>query len=338
MGTRPRQNQDPASMPRLPLTPAAMRSLSGPGSSLMEAANGSAVTAKTSSVSAATAKRRMEERSAFDKRLRFSVRQTESAYRYRELVVKKQDGFTHIVLSTHSSQNNALNPEVMREVQSAMATAACDDSKLVLISAVGPVFCSGLDFLSFIPRLQEDRKKESIRMAETLRTFVNSLVQFPKPLVAAVNGPAVGLGASLLALCDVVWANEKSWFQTPYSQYGHPPDGCSSVTLPRIMGPAAAGELLLGGRKLTALEACAKGLVSQVLWPQTFSQEVQARVRELVSVDSQVLRESKSLIRSWSRSGLEQANERECEALKRIWASTEWTQSILRFLQRPAEY
>lgn len=78
----------------------------------MEAANGSAVTAKTSSVSAATAKRRMEERSAFDKRLRFSVRQTESAYRYRELVVKKQDGFTHIVLSTHSSQNNALNPEV----------------------------------------------------------------------------------------------------------------------------------------------------------------------------------------------------------------------------------
>lgn len=59
-----------------------------------------------------TGKRRLEERSAFDKRLRFSVRQTESAYRYRDIVVKKQDGFTHILLSTKSSENNTLNPEV----------------------------------------------------------------------------------------------------------------------------------------------------------------------------------------------------------------------------------
>lgn len=61
---------------------------------------------------AATTKRRLEDRGAFDKRLRFSVRQTESAYRYRDIVVKKQDGFTHILLSTKSSENNTLNPEV----------------------------------------------------------------------------------------------------------------------------------------------------------------------------------------------------------------------------------
>lgn len=77
------------------------------------AANGmtgvpSAVTGATS----VTGKRRMEERSVFDKRLRFSVRQTESAYRYRDIVVKKQEGFTHILLSTKSSENNTLNPEV----------------------------------------------------------------------------------------------------------------------------------------------------------------------------------------------------------------------------------
>lgn len=77
------------------------------------AANGmsgghTAVTGATS----ATGKRRLEERSVFDKRLRFSVRQTESAYRYRDIVVKKQDGFTHILLSTKSSENNTFNPEV----------------------------------------------------------------------------------------------------------------------------------------------------------------------------------------------------------------------------------
>lgn len=115
MGTRPRC-LNPPPPPQAPITPAAMRSLGSTGGSwLMEAyaANGmtgvpSAVTGATS----ATGKRRMEERSVFDKRLRFSVRQTESAYRYRDIVVKKQDGFTHILLSTKSSENNTLNPEV----------------------------------------------------------------------------------------------------------------------------------------------------------------------------------------------------------------------------------
>lgn len=81
------------------------------------AANGTAslqsAVAGVTPVSGVAGKRRFEEqRSVFDKRLRFSVRQTESAYRYRDLVVKKQDGFTHILLSTKSSENNSLNPDV----------------------------------------------------------------------------------------------------------------------------------------------------------------------------------------------------------------------------------
>lgn len=81
------------------------------------AANGTAslqsAVAGVTAVSGVAGKRRFEEqRSVFDKRLRFSVRQTESAYRYRDLVVKKQDGFTHILLSTKSSENNSLNPDV----------------------------------------------------------------------------------------------------------------------------------------------------------------------------------------------------------------------------------
>ncbi|XP_042354367.1 chromodomain Y-like protein [Plectropomus leopardus] len=337
MGTRPRI-QNPLPPPRVPLTPAAMRSLSGTGSSaLMEAvsANGmSGVQSVVTGTTSVTGKRRLEERSAFDKRLRFSVRQTESAYRYRDIVVKKQDGFTHILLSTKSSENNTLNPEVMKEIQSAMATAASDDSKLVLLGAVGSVFCCGLDFLYFIRRLTDDRKKESIKMAETIRTFVNTFIQFRKPIVAAVNGPALGLGAAILPLCDVVWANEKAWFQTPYAAYGQTPDACASFTFPRIMGPASANELLLSGRKLTAQEACSKGLVSQVLWPGTFTQEVMLRVKELVTVDSLVLRESKALMRNTSRGALEQTNERECEALKRVWGSSQGTDSILQYLQR----
>ncbi|XP_036785708.1 chromodomain Y-like protein isoform X2 [Manis pentadactyla] len=270
----------------------------------------------------------------FDKRLRFSVRQTESAYRYRDIVVRKQDGFTHILLSTKSSENNSLNPEVMKEVQSALSTAAADDSKLVLLSAVGSVFCCGLDFIYFIRRLTDDRKRESTKMAEAIRNFVNTFIQFKKPIIVAVNGPAIGLGASILPLCDVVWANEKAWFQTPYTTFGQSPDGCSTVMFPKIMGGASANEMLLSGRKLTAQEACGKGLVSQVFWPGTFTQEVMVRIKELASCNPVVLEESKALVRCNMKMELEQANERECEVLKKIWGSAQGMDSMLKYLQR----
>ena len=188
-------------------------------------------------------------------------------------MVWKQDGFTHILLSTKSSENDSLNPEVRKELQSALSVADADDSKLVLLSAVGSIFCCGLEFLYFIRRLPVDRKRESARMAQAIRNFVNTYIQFKKPIVVAVNGPAIGLGASILPLCDVVCANEKAWFQPPYTTFGQSPDGCSTVMFPKIMGGASAKEILLRGWKLTALEACGKGLVSQVFWPGTFTQK-----------------------------------------------------------------
>ncbi|KAH0617946.1 hypothetical protein JD844_016743 [Phrynosoma platyrhinos] len=306
-------------------------------STFMEALTTNGTNIQTSVTGVTANKRRfIDERrdQPFDKRLRFSVRQTESAYRYRDIVVRKQDGFTHILLSTKSSENNSLNPEVMKEVQSALSTAAADDSKVVLLSAVGSVFCCGLDFIYFIRRLTDDRKRESTKMADAIRNFVNTFIQFKKPIIVAVNGPAIGLGASILPLCDVIWANEKAWFQTPYTTFGQSPDGCSSLTFPRIMGLASANEMLFSGRKLTAQEACAKGLVSQVFWPGTFTQEVMVRIKELVACNSVVLEESKGLVRSIMKVDLEQANDRECEVLKKIWGSAQGMDSMLKYLQR----
>uniref|UniRef100_A0ABI7ZUK6 Chromodomain Y like n=1 Tax=Felis catus TaxID=9685 RepID=A0ABI7ZUK6_FELCA len=340
MGSRPRIHP---LVPQVsgPVTAAMATGLAvnGKGTSpFMDALTANGTTNIQTSVTGVTAGKRkfIDDRrdQPFDKRLRFSVRQTESAYRYRDIVVRKQDGFTHILLSTKSSENNSLNPEVMKEVQSALSTAAADDSKLVLLSAVGSVFCCGLDFIYFIRRLTDDRKRESTKMAEAIRNFVNTFIQFKKPIIVAVNGPAIGLGASILPLCDVVWANEKAWFQTPYTTFGQSPDGCSTVMFPKIMGGASANEMLLSGRKLTAQEACGKGLVSQVFWPGTFTQEVMVRIKELASCNPVVLEESKALVRCNMKVELEQANERECEVLKKIWGSAQGMDSMLKYLQR----
>ncbi|KAF4008621.1 hypothetical protein G4228_020392 [Cervus hanglu yarkandensis] len=194
-----------------------------------------------------------------------------------------------------------------------------DCSKLVLLSAVGSVFCCGLDFIYFIRHLTDDHKRESARMAEAIRSFVNTFIHFTKPIIVAVIGPAIWLGASILPLCDLVWANEKAWFQTPYTTFGQSPDGCSTVMFPKVMGGASANEMLLCGLKLKAQEVSGKGLVSWVFWPGTFIQDVMDRIKELTSSNPVLLEESNSLVHCNMSLELKQANERECEVLKKIW-------------------
>ncbi|XP_018619457.1 chromodomain Y-like protein 2 [Scleropages formosus] len=269
----------------------------------------------------------------FDKRLRYNVRQNESNCRYRDIVVRKEEGFTHVLLSSQTSDNNTLTPEIMKEVSRALSNAAADDSKLLLLSAVGSVFCGGLDHSYLIGRLSTDRRKESNRIADAIRDFVRAFLHFRKPIVVAINGPALGLGASILPLCDIVWASEKAWFQTPCATVRLTPTGCSSYTFPQILGVALANEMLFCGRKLTAQEACSRGLVSQVFWPSTFSQEVMLRVKEMASCSAVVLEESKFLVRSFLKSVLEEVNEKECQMLKQLWSSTKGLESLFTYLQ-----
>ncbi|KAK2081984.1 Testis-specific chromodomain protein Y 1, partial [Saguinus oedipus] len=269
----------------------------------------------------------------FIKRMYFTIRLKESANRYRDIVVKKDDGFTQILLSTISTEKNALNTEVIKEIMNALERDAVDDSKFVLFSSAGSVFCSGLDFGHIVKNLRNDRNRMSTEIVDTIKSFVNVFIHFKKIIVVPVNGPAIGLGASILPLCDLVWANEKAWFQTPYMTFGQSPDGCATLTFPRIMGEASANELLIGGRKLTAREASAKGLVSQVFLTSTFTQEVMIQIKRLASYNPVMLQKCKALVCSNIMMELEQANERECGMLKKIWSSAEGIESMLKYVQ-----
>ncbi|NXC13648.1 CDYL2 protein, partial [Corythaeola cristata] len=276
-----------------------------------------------------TVKRKLdgEKDYVFDKRLRYSVRQNESNCRFRDIVVRKEDGFTHILLSSQTSDNNALTPEV-----------SCNSD---LIKLGHGIYCVHLNNLICFPikylKLGYLSKCyfciQDLSFIFYFRDFVKAFIQFKKPIVVAINGPALGLGASILPLCDIVWASEKAWFQTPYATIRLTPAGCSSYTFPQILGVALANEMLFCGRKLTAQEACSRGLVSQVFWPTTFSQEVMLRVKEMASCSAVVLEESKCLVRSFLKSGLEDVNEKECQMLKQLWSSSKGLDSLFSYLQ-----
>ena len=94
---------------------------------------------------------------------------------------------------------------------------------------------------------------------------MKAFIDFPKPLVVLVNGPAVGISVTVMALCDAVYATDRATFHTPFTILGQSPEGCSTVTFPQAMGHAHASEMLLFNKKITASEAKERGIVSEVI-------------------------------------------------------------------------
>lgn len=266
---------------------------------------------------------------------RISVRQSECAYRYKDIVVRKCQRYTQIWLNTHTKIKNVLNPQVIQEIVQALNSAKYDDSSLILFSGLGNVFCNGVDLLFL---LSGERRVVVRQMVDALRDFTKALITFPKPVIAVVNGPAVGLGMAMLPLCDIVYASDKATFYLPYSALSQTPEGCASYTLPQSVGMAMANELLLGGRKVTAIEACQLGLVSQVLWPTSMMQEVIPKIQNIALHSAKALETTKLLLRSHQRTKLELTCESESNILLERWQSSECQKSIQAFLSNEENY
>ncbi|GAB6021058.1 hypothetical protein CHUAL_003692 [Chamberlinius hualienensis] len=262
---------------------------------------------------------------------RSSLRQVECAFRFREVVVKRFENFLHIVLTSNTRVKNGLNCQVLHELKTALMSAKNDNRcNCVMLSGTGGVFCSGVDLIS----LSNDKTKATAdKLSTAIRDFCKSLMTFTKPLVAAVNGSAVGLGVSMLPYFDLVYATDKATFYSPYAKLGQVPEGGATFLLPTVMGYARANGLLIEGRKLTATEAYDCGIVTQVLWPATFMEEVMPRVQALANRPSQALESTKALVRFHALNKLEVTLDTECRLLHQYWSSDECRQSIKHFLE-----
>ena len=256
---------------------------------------------------------------------RVSVRQSEGVFKYKEIVVKKCSGYTQIMLYSQTQAKNALNPAVFAELQQVLHSAKFDDTRVVLLSGSGNTFCSGVDLHYLI---EGDPRQRAQQMADALKEFVITLIHFPKPIVVAVNGPAVGLGVTLLPLCDIVYASDKATFYCPYSRLGQTPEGTASYTFPSGLGVAMANDLLLAGRRLTATQAMQAGLVSQVFWPTTFMDDIVARVvkiseQAVTTPAAKAMELSKMLIRGPVKAKLLMSNESETAVLGERWSAAD---------------
>ncbi|CAM9690494.1 unnamed protein product, partial [Chrysoparadoxa australica] len=180
---------------------------------------------------------------------------------------------------------NAINDETYTQLISCLSVAKDDPEVVaVILTGCGPYFTSGADLKEAGQQLK--RVEQGARLATIASRppglFMKALLRFPKFVVAAVNGPAVGIGVTLLPHCDVVYSTPSATFWTPFFQLALVPEFCSSVTFPKTFGFSVANELLYLGRKLSAKEASQSGFLSEVLEEEGFLTQVKQRLADLL--------------------------------------------------------
>lgn len=228
---------------------------------------------------------------------------------------------------SRSEKKNALTQDMYRALNAGFARAA-DDASIgaVMLRGSGGVFTAGNDLTDF---MASDLQSA---LAETM-ALLRGLGSFDVPLVAAVDGPAIGIGTTLLLHCDFAFATPAATFKTPFIDLALAPEAGSSLLMPAKLGANAARRLLMLGETIEALDAAAIGLVAGVY------EDAEAKAREtaaaLAAKPREAMRTTKQLMRDAIGGSVEAAIAREGEAFTERLASREAQAAFAKFFAKP---
>ncbi|NXA13311.1 ECI2 isomerase, partial [Sapayoa aenigma] len=226
---------------------------------------------------------------------------------YETIIVTTKNNITKIMFN-RPDRKNAINHQMYREIMKALEEAGKNDSTIAVITGNGDYYSSGNDLNNFANIQPGEMEKMAKDGAVLLKFALFCWVFFPQ-----------------------------ATFHTPFSQLGQSPEGCSSYLFPKIMGLGKASEMLLFNKKLTAAEACALGLVTEVFPDNSFQKEVWARLEAYASLPKNSLAISKQLLRSMEKEKLHAVNSKECEILTERWLSDECINAIVSFFQKKSK-
>jgi enoyl-CoA hydratase/carnithine racemase len=212
-----------------------------------------------------------------------------------QIMVSHQDRVMRIRMA-RPEKKNALTIAMYSALADALEQAAHDDMvRVVLITGGDDVFTSGNDLRDFAASPPTGPESPVFR-------FLSAISTFPKPIVAAVNGLAIGIGTTLLLHCDLVVADPAARFSLPFVNLGLVPEAASSLLLPRMLGHVRAAELLLLGDMFTAAAALDYGIINRVSEPGGADAVAMTWATTLSHKAPSALRASKSLLKTPSPS------------------------------------
>jgi 2-(1,2-epoxy-1,2-dihydrophenyl)acetyl-CoA isomerase len=197
---------------------------------------------------------------------------------------------------------NAINDELMIELNDALAAAGNDPAvRCVVITGNGRAFCAGGDVSNMGTRTAEQTLERVMRLAASL---ISTLAQLARPVIGAVNGPALGGGLALAMACDIILMHEQAFLAQSYTDRGLVPDLGFTFFLPRLIGLQRAKELTLTGRRIDAAEAVAIGLAARQIEADRFEAEVRKAAIELAQRPTLALGAAKRLLNRSFEAGL----------------------------------
>jgi enoyl-CoA hydratase/carnithine racemase len=245
---------------------------------------------------------------------------------------------SHIVIENHGAVRviRIARPEKKNALTVAMYTAmvealdgAKDDATVKTVAILGApgVFTAGNDLKDFMSAPPTGNDSAVFK-------FLIGLVDFPKPIIAGVDGPAVGIGTTMLFHCDYIVATPTARMHMPFLNLGLVPEGGSSVLLPALIGMARASELLLLGEPFTGERAAQLGIVNQLANAAELESTVLAVAAKFASKPAEAMRISKDLIRGPQREALRATIAREGKLFIERLASTEAQEAFFAFMAK----
>jgi 2-(1,2-epoxy-1,2-dihydrophenyl)acetyl-CoA isomerase len=253
----------------------------------------------------------------------------------QHVMVHVHDGVGLIQLN-RPEKMNAIGALTRQQLGDAIKQAERDDAvRVVVLTGSGRAFCSGADVTEMVAgagmRTPEDvgnvLRNEYMPMLTRLRTM-------PKPVIAAMNGPAVGIGASYALACDIRIATPEAYLMEAFVNIGLAPDGGVSWLLPRLAGTGVAYEMFFSGKPLSAADAHRLGVINRIVPAEKLESEVRELGAQLAAQPKQAMAAAKRAVNHALESSYEEALEFESYLQEAQAASQEFVDGVQAFLAR----
>ena len=247
-----------------------------------------------------------------------------------EVKIKFESGVLEVTLDC-PDRMNAMTPQMLAALESIFTTLASDsDVRAVVLTGSGRAFCAGADLNNH----ELLSGPESARLMEMTNNVIQGIISCPKPVIAAVNGPAAGFGVTLALAADLTVASTSAYFLLAFTKVGLMPDGGSTALVAASIGRARAMRMTLLAQRISAADAATLGLIAEVVDEASFAERIAALGAALVAGPATALQKTKEAINAATLTELEASFRRECEGQVELLGSEEFAAAASAFVQK----
>src|SRR5690348_702269 len=229
-------------------------------------------------------------------------------------------------------KRNAISSQMVSELLEAFRQAEKEPARVVVLTGQGKAFCAGMD-LSELQELARETQEKNIEDARRLSKMLYRLYSFPKPVIAAVNGPAIAGGCMLATLADFTLAVPEAKFGYPEVKLGFMP-ALVVVFLRRQIADRAARALLLTGRIIGAAEASRIGLVAEIVAPEKLMDRTHEIAKELLAASPTSVARTKEFMLGFDDAALQAELEQAVQANADIRSTPDFKEGVASFLEK----